>query len=820
MKPLTFLMACAITGSLWAQPFNQFTAMKYQGVARDATGTPIANQLISLRLTVTFGVAYAYEETQSVTTNDQGLFSVALGQGTPTGSGTFATYSEINWNGAVFWSLLVAADFSGGTNYQLLGSDQLLAVPFANMANEAQIMADSVWVTTPFSPYVWAPEGISVGIGTNAPTSNFDVRGNVRIVDGTEADGSVLMSDGDGNATWGTLGAGAIVQGGAFAAPDFECASILGESPLTNSGRYVSASGAHAYAISSNPPSLSVVDISDPADPTELSTIAIGPGFPDVAAGLALSENTLCTSAGDELVLMDISVPSSPTLLTNYSISPNANIRDVVVKGDIVFVLWNSTVSADLAVTAVNISAPASPSFVGFSVIDTEFGFGMAQSGDYLYVRTGGTNDLVVVDISDPSSPSTSGTFNIQGSEYVAANGDHIYSTDPGISGTLYVYDISTPTSPSLDGSVPLASGGYGLAAVGNYVVVTEILGQVIEIVDVSDPSTPVVAETIFNMGVSGAFRCGVYVHNGSAIVANNGTNDLQVVRLSCPQNVSVDPVSGTFSSMPGDWQRNGNNISSSVSGNVGVGTDDPAAKLHALINASPGASILERTGLFLDNSAQDGTFPFSPNDVALVFGENGIPKQAITGATYANDHMRFYTGADFTNSRIAITAAGSVGIGTDSPTATLSVDGTANNSTGSWGVFSDSRIKDIQGRFTDGLNVIEQLQPIVFSYNDAAPVSSKDKQIGVVAQELKKVAPYMVSTSEFGSMKDMHEVDNQAYVFLLINAIKEQQDMIRSLQQDKEQLNARLISQQALIEANTALLSSLQEQLGLSGSR
>jgi len=41
-----------------------------------------------------------------------------------------------------------------------------------------------------------------IGIGTNAPTAKLQVNGSIRYVDGNEAAGLVLTSDGNGNATW------------------------------------------------------------------------------------------------------------------------------------------------------------------------------------------------------------------------------------------------------------------------------------------------------------------------------------------------------------------------------------------------------------------------------------------------------------------------------------------------------------------------------------------------------------------------------------------------------------------------------------------
>jgi hypothetical protein len=102
-------------------------------------------------------------------------------------------------------------------------------------------------------------------------------------------------------------------------------------------------------------------------------------------------------------------------------------------------------------------------------------------------------------------------------------------------------------------------------------------------------------------------------------------------------------------------------------------------------------------------------------------------------------------------------------------------------------GSFSDARLKNNIEPFTDGLNVIEQINPVQFQYKPDAPFASPDKQVGIVAQELEKVAPYMVHQTAEGNVKDMRWVDNQAYVFLLINAVKELTAQNKRLQEQLE---------------------------------
>jgi hypothetical protein len=103
----------------------------YQGVARDAAGSPIASTSIGLRLSIHDGSALGatvYQETHLVTTNAFGLYNVAIGGGTVTGgSGAF---SAISW-GTGDKYIQVEIDPSGGSTYVNLGTSQLLSVPYA-----------------------------------------------------------------------------------------------------------------------------------------------------------------------------------------------------------------------------------------------------------------------------------------------------------------------------------------------------------------------------------------------------------------------------------------------------------------------------------------------------------------------------------------------------------------------------------------------------------------------------------------------------------------------------------------------------------------
>ena len=126
---LTFNFTLSTVFAQVPQGFN------YQAVARNSAGVLIANQVVGIKIYIhetSSSGTVVYSETFSPTTNQFGLFTIAIGQGTPV-SGTF---SAIAWNTGDYW-LQVEMDPTGGTTYTSMGTSQLLSVPFAMYANNA-----------------------------------------------------------------------------------------------------------------------------------------------------------------------------------------------------------------------------------------------------------------------------------------------------------------------------------------------------------------------------------------------------------------------------------------------------------------------------------------------------------------------------------------------------------------------------------------------------------------------------------------------------------------------------------------------------------
>ncbi len=101
------------------------------------------------------------------------------------------------------------------------------------------------------------------------------------------------------------------------------------------------------------------------------------------------------------------------------------------------------------------------------------------------------------------------------------------------------------------------------------------------------------------------------------------------------------------------------------------------------------------------------------------------------------------------------------------------------------WTIASDARLKDDINPFKDGLETLRGIEPVYFKYNGEANIQEKNYFVGVVAQDLEKVAPYMVGSWETtdGSLsfieqerakKTYKSVDAGAMTYIAINAIKE----------------------------------------------
>jgi hypothetical protein len=128
-KLFTLLVVVLLTASVFAQAPEK---MSYQAVIRNTGGTLVTSTQIGMEINIRQGSetgTVVYTETQTPTTNANGLVSVEIGGG--------AGFSTINWANDDYFIETKTAVVAPLTTYTITGVSQLLSVPYALNAKTA-----------------------------------------------------------------------------------------------------------------------------------------------------------------------------------------------------------------------------------------------------------------------------------------------------------------------------------------------------------------------------------------------------------------------------------------------------------------------------------------------------------------------------------------------------------------------------------------------------------------------------------------------------------------------------------------------------------
>jgi uncharacterized protein (TIGR02145 family) len=147
-KLFALLMVMTITLSVFAQAPQKIS---YQYEVRNSSGILVISQSVGIRISILKGTSTGtevYKElyNPNLQTNISGLVTVEIGGGIP----ITGTFSAIDWSSGPYF-LKTETDPSGGTNYTISGTIQLLSVPYAlyakNVAGYTE--TDPVFVSHP-----------------------------------------------------------------------------------------------------------------------------------------------------------------------------------------------------------------------------------------------------------------------------------------------------------------------------------------------------------------------------------------------------------------------------------------------------------------------------------------------------------------------------------------------------------------------------------------------------------------------------------------------------------------------------------------------
>jgi hypothetical protein len=139
-KIFTILVSVLLTASVIAQSPEK---MSYQAVIRNSSNALVTNSTIGMQISILQGSASGttvYTETQTPTTNANGLVSIEIGSG--------AGFSTIDWSNDIYF-IKTETDTAGGTSYTIIGISQLLSVPYALYAKTAETVIGGITETDP-----------------------------------------------------------------------------------------------------------------------------------------------------------------------------------------------------------------------------------------------------------------------------------------------------------------------------------------------------------------------------------------------------------------------------------------------------------------------------------------------------------------------------------------------------------------------------------------------------------------------------------------------------------------------------------------------
>jgi len=245
-------------------------------------------------------------------------------------------------------------------------------------------------------------------------------------------------------------------------------------------GVALSSDGTKAF-VADDTNGLVIVDVSDPANPTQLGAYDTAGN----AYGVTLSGDGTKAYVADGyngLLIVDVSDPANPTQLVTYDTAGNAYGVTLSSDGTKAYVA-----NGNNGLAIIDVSDPANPAQLGaYDTAGSAYGVTLSSDGTKAYVADG-TNGLVIVDVSNPANPAQFSCFNTAGSAW-----DIALSND----GTVYVADetnglvLADLIDPVIYNT---ASKAYGvtLSSDGTKAYVAAY-DKGLEVIDISDPANPV----------------------------------------------------------------------------------------------------------------------------------------------------------------------------------------------------------------------------------------------------------------------------------------------------------------------------------------
>jgi len=195
--------------------------------------------------------------------------------------------------------------------------------------------------------------------------------------------------------------------------------------------------------------------------------------------------------------------------------------------------------------------------------------------------------------------------------------------------------------------------------------------------------------------------------------------------------------------------------VSITTGGNVGIGTTSPSYKLD--VNGTGRFSVVRSNYYDIPSGTGFNSFQMGADTSA-----GGWYVYNLTTGTYS----------------LTVANSGNVGIGTTSPGYKLDVSGTIR-ATGDVIAYSDARVKENVKTIDGALERVLDMRGVFYN-----KIGEHEKKVGVIAQEIIKVLPEVVSQDETGT----YSVAYGNITAVLIEAVKELSARVEFLEEKLKQ--------------------------------
>jgi hypothetical protein len=809
MKKLIFLLIIAVmTANLFSQSPQK---MSYQCVVRNSSGALIINQSVGIKITILQGSSSGnavYQETYSPNpqTNANGLVTVEIGGGVAL-SGTF---SAINWASGIYF-LKTETDPTGGTNYTISGTSQLLSVPYALHAKTAEngfsgnyndllnkpslfsgsyndltnkpILFDGTWASLSGKPTFAdvATSGTFASLLSKPTTlSGYGI---------TDADGSITnelqalslsgtqltLSGGGGTVTLPSSGGGDNWGTQTVVTNNTLTGTGTASSPLTVANTIITPTWAN---IQSKPVFSTVATSGSYTDLTDKPTIL---GSQWTTSGSNIYYNSGNVGIGTSSPVTYIHAHGTPvTSRGQLSLSSPAE-QDIFLSfyeaDNFKAYLWYDDSDEDLRLqnfTAGDLNLNPYGGKVG---IGTDIpGYTLDVSGNINFTGT----------LTQSGSPFASSWSNITGKPTTVSG--YGITDAVTITGDQTIAGIKTFSSDIIVSGFTIGRGGN--ASLSNVAIGYNVLHS----------NTTGTANTAIGYGALAANTTGYYntaIGSGALSQITTGINNTAI-----GANVLISNTTGNSNTAIGGGALLENTTGYS---NTAIGINALASNTTGIDNATIGSGTLyfnttgEKNTAIGCNAGRNVTGGFGNVFLGCQAGywETGsnklyIDNQARTNEADARVKSLIYGVFDANPANQILAINGNTGIGTTTPNYTLDVRGTIGNNTTLY--HSDIRWKtDIQP-MNYGIRELMRLNSVSYLWNaDDYPEMGFDEgvQFGFIAQEFEKVIPELVKTDKDG----YKSIDYVKLTPVLVEAIKEQQKQIDEL---KALVNSLIANQTA----------------------